>query len=78
VIPTVYRNNYLAGLAGVSNGYGRGESLISVLSFAQRWTAAIDWKTFETADAQLRQSDAYMNPEHADASGVRLRLPALR
>jgi len=35
VIPTVYRNNYLAGLAWVSNGNGRGESLIAVLRFAQ-------------------------------------------
>lgn len=42
VIPTVYRNNYLAGLGAVSNGVGRGESLVSVLAFAQRWTSRVD------------------------------------
>ena len=75
VIPTVYRNNYMAGLAGVSNGNGRGETLVSVLQFAQRWTAAVDWTTFETADEALRRGDAYMDPGLADNSGVRLRLP---
>jgi hypothetical protein len=75
VIPTVYRNNYLAGLAGVSNGNGRGESLIAVLRFAQKWTAAIDWMTFEATDEQLRRLDTYMDPGLAEASGIRLRLP---
>ncbi|MGH9044639.1 MAG: Fic family protein [Acidimicrobiales bacterium] len=75
VIPTVYRNNYLAGLAGVSNGSGRGETLIAVLRFAQKWTGAIDWTTFEAADEQLRGLDVYMDPGLADASGIRLRLP---
>lgn len=75
VIPTVYRNNYLAGLAGVSNGNGRGESLIAVLRFAQRWTGAIDWTTFEAANEEMRRLDAYMDPGLADASGIRLRLP---
>ena len=75
VIPTVYRNNYLAGLAGVSNGKGRGESLIAVLRFAQKWTAAIDWTKFESTDEQFRRLDAYMDPGLADASGIRLRLP---
>ncbi|MGH7861520.1 MAG: Fic family protein [Candidatus Dormibacteraceae bacterium] len=77
VIPTVYRNNYLAGLAGVSNGSGRGETLIAVLRFAQKWTGAIDWTTFEAADEQLRRLDAYMDPGLADASGIRLRLPGV-
>jgi hypothetical protein len=75
VIPTVYRNNYLAGLAGVSHGNGRGESLIAVLRFAQKWTAAIDWTTFEATDEQLRRLNAYMDPGLAEASGIRLRLP---
>ena len=75
VIPTVYRNNYLAGLAGVSNGNGRGESLIAVLRFAQKWTGAIDWTTFQVADEQLRRLDAFMDPGLAEVSGIRLRLP---
>jgi fido (protein-threonine AMPylation protein) len=75
VIPTVYRNNYLTGLAGVSNGNGRGETLVAVLAFAQRWTAAMDWTGFEAADNTLRRLDAYMDPGLADAAGIRLQLP---
>ncbi len=75
VVPTVYRNNYVVGLAGGSNRAGRGETLVSVLDFAQRWTATIDWTTFETADQSLREVDAYTDPGVAEASGIRLRLP---
>jgi Fic/DOC family len=75
VIPTVYRNNYLAGLVGVSNAAGRGETPVSVLDFAQRWTAAVDWSDFARADEVLRSVDAYTDAGLADASGVRLRLP---
>jgi hypothetical protein len=75
VIPTVYRNNYLAGLVGVSNAAGRGETLVAVLDFAQRWTAAIDWSDFTRADAMLRSVDAYLDAGIADSSGIRLRLP---
>ncbi|MGH7883638.1 MAG: Fic family protein, partial [Candidatus Dormibacteraceae bacterium] len=75
VIPTVYRNNYLAGLAGISNGTGIGEALLSVLQFAQRWTAAIDWTDFATADEMFRRVNAYTDPGLAEATGIRLRLP---
>lgn len=75
VIPTVYRNNYLAGLAGASNRAGQGQTLISVLDFAQRWTAAVDWSTYETADAQMQATNAYLDPGLADASGQRLAMP---
>ena len=75
IFPTVYGSNYLAGLAGVSNGNGRGESLIAVLQFAQKWTGAIDWTTFEVVDEELRRLNAYMDSGLAEASGARLRLP---
>lgn len=75
VIPTVYRANYLAGLAGVSNQNGRGETLVAVLQFAQKWTGAVDWTSFEGSNETLRRLDAYMDPALADASGIRLRLP---
>jgi hypothetical protein len=75
VIPTVYRNNYLAALTGVSNAAGRGETLVSVLDFAQRWTMAVDWSDFRRADEVLRSVEAYMDAGLADASGIRLRLP---
>jgi hypothetical protein len=75
IIPTVYRNNYLAGLSAVSNGAGSGESLVAVLRFAQRWTGAIDWSTFEVADQQMRETNAYQDPTIAESSGLRLTMP---
>lgn len=62
VIPSVYRNDYLRGLRGVSNGNGQGQSLLAVLGFAHRWTTVIDWTTFEDADAMLRTTNAYEDP----------------
>lgn len=75
VIPTVYRNDYLAGLSGVSNRAGRGEALLSVLGFAQKWTAHVVWSTYEQADAQMAASNAYLDAGAAERSGRRLRLP---
>ena len=72
----MYRNNYLAGLAGVSNEAGRGETLVSVLDFAQRWTAAVDWSDFRRTDEILHSVDAYSDAGIAETSGIRLRLPS--
>jgi hypothetical protein len=74
VIPTVYRNNYLSGLSGVSNGAGRGESLLSVLQFAQRWTARVDWSDFTAADQQMHATNAYLDPGKAAFDGTPLKL----
>jgi fido (protein-threonine AMPylation protein) len=75
IIPTVYRNNYLAALSGLSNQAGAGESLIAVLRFAQRWTARIDWSGFEQANEQLTATNAFIDPGLADRTGQRLMLP---
>jgi len=76
VVPTVYRNNYLAGLSGGSNGNGSGETLIAVLNFAQRWTAAVDWSDYHQANAILGSVHAYMDAGLADNKGIKLKLPA--
>ena len=75
VVPTVYRNNYLAALSAVSHGAGRGESLIAVLAFAQRWTAAVRWDTFDGAKVDLDRSNAFVDARVADVEGITLRLP---
>ncbi|MEV4879374.1 Fic family protein [Streptomyces cyaneofuscatus] len=75
IIPTVYRNNYLAGLSSVSNEAGRGEAFLSVLRFAQRWVAAVDWRSFDRAHADITESFGYNDPALAESSGLRLRLP---
>jgi hypothetical protein len=76
VIPTVYRNNYLVGLSGVSNGNGRGETLISVLAFAQKWTSMIDWGDYQAAHETLEAANAYVDAGVADRTGLKLLLPA--
>lgn len=75
LIPTVYRNNYLAGLSAFSNNAGRGESLIAVLEYAHRWTSAIDWSTYEHADGLLTTSNAYLDSRIAESTGQRLAFP---
>lgn len=75
VIPTVFRTDYLAGLAGLSRGVGNGEALAAVLAFAQRWTGSMDWSTYEGAVRSLTEVNAFMDPRLADASGLRLQLP---
>jgi Fic/DOC family len=75
VIPTVYRNNYLAALTGLSNQAGTGQSLIAVLQFAQRWTARIDWSGFETARELLTACNAFLDPSLAEATGQHLTFP---
>lgn len=62
---------------GLSNQAGTGESLTAVLQFTQRWTAAINWSTFEAANADLTASNAYLDPGIADNTGQRLQLPRL-
>lgn len=75
VIPTVYRNNYLAGLGALSNGTGKGEPLVAVLEYAQRWTQAIDWSDYDAANRILTECYAFDDPVQAEASGRRLRMP---
>jgi Fic family protein len=75
VIPTAFRDNYLAALGGTSRGAGTGESLISVLQYAQGWTAAVDWTSYESALDDMERSNALLEPAFAEASGQRLRLP---
>lgn len=75
VVPTVYRNNYLAGLRGMSvNGHADG--LIATLAFAQRWTAQVDWSSVEQARADLERTHATLDSTDAEAEGLRLQLPA--
>jgi hypothetical protein len=75
IIPTVYRNNYLAALAGLSNQAGAGESLIAVLRFAQKWTARVDWTEFDKSLEQLTATNAFVDPGLSDRTGQRLVLP---
>lgn len=74
VIPTVFRPEYLSALVGYSGGAGHGKSLIAVLSYAQRWTAQIDWSSYGRADRLVVATNGYVDPDAAGLSGQRLQL----
>lgn len=74
IIPTVYRNNYLAALKAASHN-ANFDSLIAALSFAQRYTARIDFSTRASAEADLARTNALRDPNEADAAGIRLQMP---
>lgn len=62
IIPNGFRNNYLSALSGLSNRAGHGEQLIAVLEFAQRWSGAVDWSTFDGAHEILIGCNAFEDP----------------
>ena len=76
IIPTSYRNDYVAALSGFSNGAGAGQSLLAVLDFAQKWTRSVDWTTFEAARKTLENCNAFVDPGVAERNGQRLKIPA--
>ena len=72
IIPTVYRNDYLRGLRGLSTA-GATDSYLQIMQFARRWTASIDWSTIDQAVLGLTATNALLPPEAADEGrGLRL------
>jgi Fic/DOC family len=74
IIPTVFRNNYLAALKALSQN-GIAEPLILTLDYAQRWTNAIPWNTLDGARRALESCHAFVDPNEADHQGIRLVMP---
>ncbi len=74
IVPTIYRNNYLAALKTISN-YTSAEPLIRMLEFAQRFSLSIDWTGFHKAEADLKAAKAFLDSNEAEEQGIRLRLP---
>lgn len=74
VIPTVYRNNYVLALKGLTQN-GNARSYLAMLDFAQRYTAQLDCSSLESAHSVLDQTHAFMDPTEADTRGVRLEFP---
>lgn len=75
VIPTVYRNNYVMALRGLTQN-GNARSYISTLDFAQRYTAQLDCTSLTTAQQMLEETHAFTDPTEADVRGIRLVLPS--
>jgi Fic family protein len=74
VIPIVYRANYLSALKGATHN-GNYRALIRTLSYARKYTARVNFTSRETAEADLRRTNAFVDSLEADASGLRLELP---
>ena len=74
VIPTAYRANYLSALRALSRT-GRPEPLIRMLDYAQKWTAAIDWRSVEAARRELDDCNAFLDPAMSEEEGRPLRMP---
>lgn len=74
IIPTVYRNNYLAALKALTHNQ-QFDPLIRTLDFGQKYVQAITWADYETARAEMEATNAFMDPTEADQEGIRLKLP---
>jgi len=74
VIPTIYRNDYMGALKGVTHNR-RFTVLIKVLDFAQRYTAAVDWSSIASAREVLQKTNAFYDSVLAEQQGVYLMVP---
>jgi hypothetical protein len=74
VIPLSFRDNYLQGLRALSRT-GNPRPLVRVIDYLQRYAAAIDWSDLAEAERGLRQTNAFVTPDVAEESGIRLMLP---
>lgn len=64
IIPTAYRSDYLGALKAISrNAYMA--PLIRMLSYAQRYTHAIDWHDLAAARRALEKTGAFAEGEDA-------------
>jgi predicted nucleic acid-binding protein len=75
VIPTVFRSEYLAALKNATNS-SSPDALASVLGFARRYTAQVDFSSRATADHDLARTNAFVEPEVSELNNIRLRLPS--
>ncbi len=74
VIPTVYRANYLSALKALSQS-SRPEPLIRMLDYAQKWTAAVDWRSVEETRREIEACNAFLDAAVAEEEGKRLVMP---
>ncbi len=74
IIPTAFRGEYLGALKNATNNSSFG-ALVSVLDFAHRYTAQVDFTSRATADRDLTRTNAFIESTVAEANNVRLQLP---
>lgn len=74
IVPTVYRNEYLAALRGLSRE-GRCELYVRTLRRAWQWTAAMPWHDRAAVDGLLERTHAVVDSSEAEGRGIRLEVP---
>jgi Fic/DOC family len=74
IVPTVFRNNYLAALRALSQNRIAG-AIVRTLDFAQRYTAAVDFADLDRARFVLERTNAFVDPNEAETAGIRLLMP---
>jgi hypothetical protein len=74
IIPTVYRDNYVMALKGLTQN-SNARSYVSMLTFAQRYTAQLDCSKLDAAQQMLEATHAFAEPNEAELAGQRLVLP---
>ncbi len=77
VIPTVYRNTYLAALQRLKRSSGSA-SYLKMLRFAWRYTSLLDCSSLESAKRDLTETNAFVDPTLAEIDGVPLIFPSPR
>ncbi len=75
VIPSVYRNEYIAALRRVSTSDGDIGGLLTVMAHAWRWTAAMPWTDRAATEGQLDATNALLDSTDAQNTNRRLTLP---
>ena len=75
VVPSVYRDEYVAGLRRASLNDGDLDGLIRIMAHAWRWTAAMPWPDRAAVEGQLEATNALQDPITARETGLHLQIP---
>ena len=70
LVPIIVRDEYITGLRAITLE-GHIDTLVEVLTFGQKLTAAVDFTSYDSAHAMLRDANSLEEPR----PGVRARLP---
>jgi hypothetical protein len=75
IIPTVYRENYLAALRAATRTRNFA-ALADTLAFARKYTAQVDFSSRTAAEPDLERTHALRDAREAEDAGLRLTLPS--
>ena len=74
VIPLSFREDYMQSLRALSRNEDP-RPFVRVMDYLQQYAAAIDWSDLDRAERTLRATHAFVTPDVAEESGIRLVLP---